>query len=89
MNKNVCVKLLIVTALIVYYHCLCNTHAHLMYCREFFELLSQELVDPQYALFQSINGLYKPSQSSSVNSNHIIFFDFFGKIIGRAICDGT
>lgn len=56
--------------------------------REFFHLLSLELVNPHYNLFHSVNGLYKPSPSSDVNPNHLLYFTFFGKILAKAICDG-
>ena len=59
--------------------------------REFFHLLSQELVNPQYALFQFIpsSGLYKPNLNSAINPNHLFYFEFFGKILAKAICEGT
>ena len=57
--------------------------------REFFHLLSQELVNPQYALFQvTSTGLYKPNPFSSVNSNHLFYFEFCGKILAKSICEG-
>ena len=92
----------LMTELIILIHCTCiicdifcqltslshNKSAHTLLRREFFHLLSQQLVDPQYALFQNINGFYKPCQLSSIDPNHLTFFQFFGKILGRAICDG-
>lgn len=55
--------------------------------REFFHLLCLEFINPQYALFQSVNGLIRPSPCSSVNPNHLIYFQFFGKVLARMICD--
>ena len=55
--------------------------------REFFHLLCLEFINPQYALFQSVNGLLRPSPCSSVNPNHLIYFHFFGKVLARMICD--
>ena len=60
---------------------LSNTH------REFFHLLCLEFVNPQYALFQSVSGLHKPSPCSSVNPNHLLYFHFFGNVLARMICD--
>ena len=59
--------------------------------REFFHLLSQELVNPQYALFEFIpsSGLYKPNSNSAINPNHLFYFEFFGKILAKSICEGT
>ena len=56
---------------------------------EFFHLLSLELVNPQYALFQSANSLYRPSPHSSVNPNHLQYFDLCGRMLARMICDST
>ena len=58
-------------------------------CREFFHLLCLELVNPQYALFQSVNGLYRPNPNSAVNPNHLFYFSFFGKVLAKIICDGA
>ena len=55
--------------------------------REFFHLLILECLNPQYALFQCVNGLYKPNPNSCVNSNHLFYFTFFGKVLARCICD--
>lgn len=56
--------------------------------REFFHLLCQEFVNPQYALFQCVSGLYRPNPNSSVNPNHLFYFTFLGKILAKIICDG-
>ena len=55
--------------------------------REFFQLLSQELVNPQYALFYSSNGLHRPSPHSSVNPSHLNYFTLCGEILARMLCD--
>ena len=55
--------------------------------REFFHLLSKGLVNPHYALFKSINGLYKPNAQSSVNPTHLQYFNLCGKMMARMICD--
>ena len=63
----------------------------ILFYREFFHLLSQELINPQYALFQFIpsSGLYKPNSNSAINPNHLFYFEFFGKILAKAICEGN
>ncbi len=57
-------------------------------CREFFHLLSLEFVNPDIALFHHVNGLYKPNPRSSANENHLFYFNYFGKILAKVICDG-
>ena len=62
---------------------------YLLFSSEFFHLLSLEMTNPDYALFECIRdtGLYKPNSNSSVNSNHLFFFEFFGKILAKVIID--
>jgi E3 ubiquitin-protein ligase HUWE1 len=55
--------------------------------REFFHLLIQELVNPEYALFKTTNGLYRPSPYSSVNPSHLQYFELCGKVLARMIYD--
>ena len=55
--------------------------------REFFHLLILEFLNPQYALFECVNGLYKPNSNSYINNNHLFYFKFFGKVLARCICD--
>ena len=57
--------------------------------REFFHLLSMELVNPDYALFEFVgNGLYKPNKNSSVNPAHLEYFKLTGTMMAKAICEG-
>ena len=58
--------------------------------REWYSLLSREMFNPNYALFiPSANGVsFQPNCMSSINSEHIQFFKFVGRIIGKALCDG-
>lgn len=58
--------------------------------REWYELLSREMFNPNYALFiPSANGVsFQPNSMSSINSEHIQFFKFVGRIIGKSLCDG-
>jgi hypothetical protein len=57
-------------------------------CREFFHLLSLEFVNADFALFQCLRGRYKPSPHSSAHEHHLYYFNYFGKILAKAICDG-
>lgn len=58
--------------------------------REWYGLLAREMFNPNYALFlPSSNGVsFQPNSMSSINSEHIQFFKFIGRIIGKAMCDG-
>ena len=57
--------------------------------REWFGLLAREMFNVDYALFKlSANGVsFQPNPNSSINSEHIQFFKFVGRIIGKALCD--
>ena len=48
------------------------------------------MFNPNYALFiPSANGVsFQPNSMSSINTEHIQFFKFVGRIIGKALCDG-
>ena len=58
--------------------------------REWYGLLAREMFNVDYALFKlSANGVsFQPNPNSSINSEHIQFFKFIGRIIGKALCDG-
>ena len=58
--------------------------------REWFGLLAREMFNPNYALFiPSANGVsFQPNYMSYINGEHIQFFKFVGRIIGKALCDG-
>lgn len=53
-------------------------------------LLSKEIFNPHYALFtpSSTGSTYQPRPDSYVNSNHLLFFKFIGRIVGKALHDG-
>jgi E3 ubiquitin-protein ligase HUWE1 len=57
--------------------------------REWYSLLAREMFNVDYALFKlSANGVsFQPNPNSSINSEHIQFFKFVGRIIGKALCD--
>lgn len=58
--------------------------------REFYNVLSREIFNPNYALFDAAadGATFQPNPYSNVNSNHLSYFKFVGNIIGKAICDG-
>lgn len=59
--------------------------------REWFQVLSREMFNPDYALFQPCAAdrtTYQPNRMSSVNDMHLAFFTFIGRVIGKAIYDG-
>eukprot|EP00118_Oscarella_pearsei_P013757 m.113286 g.113286 ORF g.113286 m.113286 type:complete len:1025 (+) comp37458_c1_seq4:1355-4429(+) len=55
--------------------------------REFFDLLSKEILNPDYALFtQSADGAtFQPNSNSDINPDHLNYFLFAGRIIGMAL----
>ena len=59
--------------------------------REWYSALSREMFNPDYALFVlAANGVsFQPNPRSYVNSEHLDFFRFVGKIIGKALVDGV
>lgn len=58
--------------------------------REWFQILARQMFDPNYALFQPCAAdklTYQPNRASRVNPEHLSFFKFVGRIIGKAIFD--
>ena len=58
--------------------------------REWYLIISREIFNPNYALFQISPGdrvTYTISPSSHCNSNHLSYFKFVGRIIAKAIYD--
>lgn len=59
--------------------------------REWFQILARQMFDPNNALFQPCAAdrlTYQPNKNSWVNPEHLSFFKFVGRIIGKAIYDG-
>lgn len=59
--------------------------------REWYSALAQSIFNPGYCLFEPCAAdqlTYQPSHRSWVNPEHIGFFRFIGKMIGKAIYDG-
>lgn len=59
--------------------------------REWFQILARQMFDPNNALFQPCVAdklTYQPNKNSWVNPEHLSFFKFVGRVIGKAIYDG-
>ncbi|OQR81725.1 HECT E3 ubiquitin ligase, partial [Thraustotheca clavata] len=58
--------------------------------REWYMILAREIFNPNYALFTSAadSPTFQPNPLSYVNKDHLIYFEFVGKVIGKAIADG-
>lgn len=59
--------------------------------REWYHVLAQQIFDPGYALFEPCaadNQTYQPNKHSSINPDHLSYFKFVGRVIGKAIYDG-
>lgn len=59
--------------------------------REWFSVLARQMFDPNYALFIASAAdklTYQPNRASWVNPDHLSFFKFVGRVIGKAIYDG-
>lgn len=58
--------------------------------REWYQVLSRQIFNPDYALFSPVasdHTTFHPNRTSSVNPEHLSFFKFIGRIIGKAIFD--
>jgi len=57
--------------------------------REWYHVISREMFNENYALFKaSDDGAFQPNPSSAVNSDHLLFFNFIGRVVGKALWDG-
>lgn len=57
--------------------------------REWYMILSREIFDPNYVLFTATadGATFQPNPLSMINTNHLDYFKFIGRVIGKAICD--
>lgn len=56
--------------------------------REWFQVLTRAMFDPNYVLFQPVSSdrtTFHPNKASYVNEEHLNFFKFIGRIIGKAV----
>ncbi|KAF8948924.1 hypothetical protein BGZ47_001133 [Haplosporangium gracile] len=59
--------------------------------REWFQVLARQMFNPDYAMFKTSAAdklTYQPNRASWVNPDHLLFFKFVGRVIGKAIYDG-
>ena len=59
--------------------------------REWFQVLSRQMFNPDYALFipvASDRTTFHPNKLSKINEEHLMFFRFIGRIIGKALYEG-
>lgn len=58
--------------------------------REWYQVLSRQMFNPDYALFTAVASdetTFHPNRTSYINPEHLSFFKFIGRIIGKAIFD--
>lgn len=59
--------------------------------REWFQVLSRQMFNPDYALFipvASDRTTFHPNKLSKINDEHLRFFMFIGRMIGKALYEG-
>ncbi|KAF3921378.1 hypothetical protein ABW20_dc0109145 [Dactylellina cionopaga] len=59
--------------------------------REWFQVLARQMFNPGYALFSPVASdrtTFHPNRMSGVNSEHLSFFKFIGRIIAKALYEG-
>ncbi|EGG21935.1 putative E3 ubiquitin-protein ligase [Cavenderia fasciculata] len=59
--------------------------------REWYLVLSREMFNPNYALFKvsaADNVTFQPNPESYINPDHLSYFKFVGRMIGKALYDG-
>ncbi|CAI2172902.1 16430_t:CDS:10, partial [Funneliformis geosporum] len=59
--------------------------------REWFQVLARQMFNENYALFKTSAAdrlTYQPNRASGANPEHLLFFKFVGRVIGKAIYDG-
>jgi E3 ubiquitin-protein ligase HUWE1 len=59
--------------------------------REWFQVLARQMFDPGYALFIPVSSdrtTFHPNQLSGINDEHLMFFKFIGRVIGKALYEG-
>ena len=59
--------------------------------REWFQVISRQMFNADYALFipvASDRTTFHPNKSSHINPEHLMFFKFIGRVIGKALYEG-
>ncbi|KAI1765873.1 hypothetical protein GGR53DRAFT_247606 [Hypoxylon sp. FL1150] len=59
--------------------------------REWFQVLARQMFNANYALFVPVSSdrtTFHPNSLSGINDEHLMFFKFIGRIIGKALFEG-
>ena len=59
--------------------------------REWFQVMSRQMFNPDYALFVPVASdrtTFHPNRLSHINEEHLMFFKFIGRVIGKALYEG-
>jgi len=57
--------------------------------REWYVILAREMFNPNYVLFTpTADSAYQPNKNSGINAEHLSYFKFIGRVIGKALHDG-
>ncbi|KEY66981.1 hypothetical protein S7711_05101 [Stachybotrys chartarum IBT 7711] len=59
--------------------------------REWFQVLARQMFDPNYVLFTPVSSdrtTFHPNKLSAINDEHLAFFKFIGRVIGKALYEG-
>ena len=59
--------------------------------REWFAAMARQMFNPDYALFNPVASdrtTFHPNPLSEINGEHLLFFKFIGRIIGKALYEG-
>jgi E3 ubiquitin-protein ligase HUWE1 len=59
--------------------------------REWFQVIARQMFNADYALFVPVASdrtTFHPNRLSSINPEHLMFFSFIGRIIGKALYEG-
>lgn len=59
--------------------------------REWFAVMARQMFNPDYALFNPVASdrtTFHPNKLSGINEEHLSFFKFIGRVIGKALYEG-
>mmetsp|Transcript_73195 Transcript_73195/g.147309 ORF Transcript_73195/g.147309 Transcript_73195/m.147309 type:complete len:349 (+) Transcript_73195:766-1812(+) len=58
--------------------------------REWYSVLAKEIFNPGYCLFcpTADGATYQPNGMSAINPDHLHYFKFVGRVVGKAVADG-
>ena len=57
--------------------------------REWYTILAREMFNPNYCLFiPTADSAFQPNKDSAINQEHLSYFKFIGRVIGKALYDG-